>query len=164
MNPPIRTINHQEALWKGIKDGVVDVIGSDHAPHTLEEKNNPYPDCPSGMPGVQTMLPIMLDHVNKGKLSLHRLVELVCSNPAKIYKVNKKGYIKLGYDADISIIDLNKKYTITNDIMSSKCGWTPFHNKKITGWPIMTIINGRLVMKEGSLLGKPTGVPVKFSP
>mgnify|MGYP001302027121 CR=1 FL=1 len=164
MNPPIRTINHQEALWKGIKDGVVDVIGSDHAPHTLEEKNRPYPDCPSGMPGVQTMLPIMLDHVNKGKLSLHRLVELVCSNPAKIYKVNNKGHIKLGYDADISIIDLNKKYTITNDIMRSKCGWTPFHNKKITGWPIMTIINGRLVMKEGSLLGKPAGTPVKFSP
>ena len=164
MNPPIRTINHQEGLWRGIKEGVVDVIGSDHAPHTLEEKNNPYPDCPSGMPGVQTMLPIMLDHVNKGKLSLHRLVELVCSNPAKIYKVNNKGHIKLGYDADISIIDLNKKYTITNDIMRSKCGWTPFHNKKITGWPIMTIINGRLVMKEGSLLGKPAGIPVKFSP
>ena len=163
MNPPIRSIKHQRALWKGIKEGIVDVIGSDHAPHTIEEKRKSYPESPSGMPGVQTSLPIMLNHVNNGKLSLYRLVELMCSNPAKIYNIKNKGLIKLGYDADISVVDLKKQNVITNKNIASKCGWSPFNNKKITGWPIMTIINGKLVMKKGSLLGKPIGSPVSFN-
>ena len=162
MNPPIRDIKNQKGLWKGLHEKTVDVIGSDHAPHTIEEKSNNYPNSPSGMPGVQTILPIMLNHVSDRKLSIHRLVELLCYNPAKIYGLKNKGIIKLGYDADLSIIDLNKKTSINNAQMASKCGWTPFHNFKITGWPVMTIINGQIIMKDGKLIGKPSGVPLEF--
>ncbi len=163
MNPPIREIRHQKGLWKGIKDGVVDVIGSDHAPHTIEEKNKPYPETPSGMPGVQTIVPIMLDHVNKGNLSLFKLCELICTNPARLYKVINKGEIKLNNDADLTIIDLNKEVKITNDMMATKSGWTPFNNKKVKGWPVMTIVNGNIIMRDGELIGSPKGKPVRFN-
>ena len=163
MNPPIREGRHQKGLWKGIKDGVVDVIGSDHAPHTIEEKNKPYPDTPSGMPGVQTLLPIMLDHVNKGNLSLFKLCQLISTNPAKLYKVINKGEIKLNNDADLTIIDLNKEVKIKDDMMANKSGWTPFNNKTVKGWPIMTIVNGNIVMRDGELIGKPIGKPVSFN-
>ncbi|MDG2000501.1 MAG: dihydroorotase [Alphaproteobacteria bacterium] len=163
MNPPIRESRHQKGLWKGIKDGVVDVIGSDHAPHTIEEKHKPYPDTPSGMPGVQTLLPIMLDHVNKGNLSLFKLCHLISTNPAKLYKVINKGEIKLNNDADLTIIDLNKEVKIKNDMMANKSGWTPFNNKNVKGWPIMTIVNGNIVMRDGELIGKPIGKPVSFN-
>jgi dihydroorotase len=163
MNPPIRESKHQKGLWKGIKDGVVDVIGSDHAPHTIEEKHKPYPDTPSGMPGVQTLLPIMLDHVNKGNLSLFKLCQLISTNPAKLYKVINKGEIKLNNDADLTIIDLNKEVKIKDDMMANKSGWTPFNNKNVKGWPIMTIVNGNIVMRDGELIGKPIGKPVSFN-
>jgi len=163
MNPPIRESRHQKGLWKGIKDGVVDVIGSDHAPHTIEEKHKPYPDTPSGMPGVQTLLPIMLDHVNKGNLSLFKLCQLISTNPAKLYKVINKGEIKLNNDADLTIIDLNKEVKIKDDMMANKSGWTPFNNKNVKGWPIMTIVNGNIVMRDGELIGKPIGKPVSFN-
>ena len=162
MNPPIREMRHLKGLWKGIEQGVVDIIGSDHAPHTIEEKNKPYPECPSGMPGVQTLLPIMLNHVNQGKLSLFKLCELISSNPAKLFKVQNKGGIKLNNDADLTIIDLDKEVKITNDMMANKSGWTPFNNKKVKGWPIMTIVNGNIVMRDGELIGKPKGKPVLF--
>ena len=163
MNPPIRESRHQKGLWKGIKDGVVDVIGSDHAPHTIEEKHKPYPDTPSGMPGVQTLLPIMLDHVNNGNLSLFKLCQLISTNPAKLYKVINKGEIKLNNDADLTIIDLNKEVKIKDDMMANKSGWTPFNNKNVKGWPIMTIVNGNIVMRDGELIGKPIGKPVSFN-
>ena len=163
MNPPIRESRHQKGLWKGIKDGVVDVIGSDHAPHTIEEKHKPYPDTPSGMPGVQTLLPIMLDHVNNGNLSLFKLCQLISTNPAKLYKVINKGEIKLNNDADLTIIDLNKEVKIKDDMMANKSGWTPFNNKNVKGGPIMTIVNGNIVMRDGELIGKPIGKPVSFN-
>ena len=163
MNPPIREVRHQKGLWKGIKDGVVDVIGSDHAPHTIEEKNKTYPETPSGMPGVQTIVPIMLDHVNQGNLSLFKLCELISTNPARLYKVINKGEIKLNNDADLTIIDLNKEVKITNDMMATKSGWTPFNNKKVKGWPVMTIVNGNIVMRDGELIGSPKGKPVTFN-
>ncbi len=163
MNPPIRESRHQKGLWKGIKDGVVDVIGSDHAPHTIEEKHKPYPDTPSGMPGVQTLLPIMLNHVNNGNLSLFKLCQLISTNPAKLYKVINKGEIKLNNDADLTIIDLNKEVKIKDDMMANKSGWTPFNNKNVKGWPIMTIVNGNIVMRDGELIGKPIGKPVSFN-
>ena len=162
MNPPIREKRHLKGLWKGIKDGVVDIIGSDHAPHTIEEKNKPYPETPSGMPGVQTLLPIMLNHVNEGNLSLFKLCKLISTNPAKLFKVINKGEIKLNNDADLTIIDLNKEVKITNDMMANKSGWTPFNNKKVKGWPIMTIVNGNIVMRDGGLIGTPKGKPLIF--
>ncbi len=162
MNPPIREKHHQDGLWKGIQDGIVDVIGSDHAPHNLDEKSKPWPESPSGMPGVQTILPIMLDHVYKGKLSIIKLSKMLSTTPAKIYGLKRKGEIKVSNDADLSIVDLNAQYMIKNEDMATKCGWTPF-NKKIThGRPHLTIIRGNIVMREGKILGKPIGKPVEF--
>lgn len=163
MNPPIREKRHLKALWKGIDEGIVDVIGSDHAPHTREEKLKPYPDSPSGMPGVQTLLPIMLNHLNNGKIGIHKLCKLISTNPAKLYQAENKGEIKLNYDADLTIVDLKKEVKITDDIMANKSGWTPFNNKLVKGWPVMTIVNGNLVMSDGELIGKPSGKPIIFN-
>ncbi|MEZ0393298.1 MAG: dihydroorotase [Pseudobdellovibrionaceae bacterium] len=161
-NPPIRDQRHQDALWKAVLDGTVDVMGSDHAPHTLEEKKREYPSSPSGVPGVQTMLPIMLDHVHQGRLPLTRLVELLCENPRHVFGCKSKGRIELGLDADLTLVDLKKTRTIENKWIASRCGWTPFDGMKVTGWPIMTIINGTPVMQDNQLLGTPRGRPVEF--
>ena len=162
MNPPIRTKEHYDRLWVAIKNNVVDILGSDHAPHSKENKDKEYPDTPSGMPGVQTIFPIMLDHVNKEKLSLEQLIKLMCENPCKIFGIKDKGFIKEGFDADLTIVDMNKEQIIKNEMMASKCGWTPFHNYKVTGFPIGTIVNGNLVMSEGKIVSKAQGKPLKF--
>ena len=163
MNPPIRDKSHNIGLWKGIEEKIVDVIGSDHAPHTLEEKKKKYPNCPSGMTGVQTILPIMLDFVNRKKLSIHDLVRLLCYNPAKIYNMKYKGEIKIGNDADFSIIDLNKEFTITNQWIVSKSGWTPYDGLRIKGLPVFTVINGKIVMQDSEITSSPIGEPVLFN-
>ncbi|MDP5056446.1 MAG: dihydroorotase [Marinomonas hwangdonensis] len=162
MNPPIREQEHQDALWQAIRNGVVDVIGSDHAPHTLEEKAQPYPQSPSGMTGVQTLLPLMLDHVNAGRLSLSRLVDLTSAGPARIFDIEGKGRIALGYDADLTIVDLNAKREIRNDWIASVSGWTPYHGKAITGWPIHTIVGGQLAVENENLIGHPVGTVIRF--
>ena len=162
MNPPIRAAHHREALWRGVAAGIVDVVGSDHAPHTLEEKARPYPTSPSGMPGVQTLLPLLLDHAKAGRLSLERVVDLTSAGPARIYGIAGKGRIAVGYDADFSIVDLDATREITSDWLASKCGWSPFEGWTVTGWPIVTVIRGRVVMREGELLGEPAGRPVRF--
>ena len=163
MNPPIRDKSHDIGLWKGIEEKIVDVIGSDHAPHTLEEKKKEYPNCPSGMTGVQTILPIMLDFVNKGKLGINDLVRLLCYNPAKIYNMKSKGEIKIGNDADFSIVDLNKEFTITNEWIASKSGWTPYNDLKIRGLPVFTVVNGKIVMQDSEIISPPIGEPVLFN-
>ena len=157
INPPIRDKHHQEALWKAIRNGLVDTIGSDHAPHTLDEKDKTYPDSPSGMPGVQTTLPIMLNHVNKGRLSLERMVDLLAHRPQCLYQITGKGRIAVGYDADFAIIDLRKSNTITNKWIKSKCGWTPYNGITVTGWVQGTILRGSLVMWEDEILESPEG-------
>jgi dihydroorotase len=162
MNPPVRDARHREALWQAVRDGVVDCIGSDHAPHTKEEKAKPYPQSPSGMPGVQTLLPIMLDHMNAGRLTLQRVVDLTSAGPARIFNIAGKGRIALGYDADFSIVDLKAKREITNDWIRTKCGWTPYAGMTVTGWPKATVIRGNIVMREDELLEKPIGQPVRF--
>ena len=163
MNPPIRDKSHNIGLWKGIEEKIVDVIGSDHAPHTLEEKKKKYPNCPSGMTGVQTILPIMLDFVNKKKLGINDLVRLLCYNPAKIYNMKYKGEIKIGNDADFSIVDLNKEFTITNEWIASKSGWTPYDGLKIKGLPVFTVVNGKIVMQDSEIVSPPIGEPVLFN-
>ncbi len=162
MNPPIRSEEHRQGLWRGVELGIVDVIGSDHAPHTLEEKAKPYPDSPSGMTGVQTLVPIMLDHVAAGRLTLERFVDLTSAGPARIYGMKNKGRIAVGYDADFTVVDLKAQRKITNQWIVSKCGWTPFDGMKVTGWPIATIIRGNVVMREDTLLGDPLGAPLRF--
>lgn len=162
MNPPIREAEHRAALWHAVQTGVVDVIGSDHAPHTLEEKAQPYPKSPSGMPGVQTLLPLMLHHVNQGRLSLGRLVDLVCEGPARIYNIVGKGRIALGYDADLALIDLQAQRNVEDTAMQSKCGWTPFAGMTLQGWPRVTIVGGKVVVREGELVERGAGKAVRF--
>ena len=162
MNPPLRTKEHYDRLWTAIKNDVVDVLGSDHAPHLKENKNKEYPNSPSGMPGVQTILPIMLNHVNNEKLSLKKLITLLCENPCKIFGIKDKGFIKEGYDADLTIVDMNKVQTIKDEMIASKCGWTPFNNFKVKGFPVGTIVNGTLIMSEGKIISKAKGQPLNF--
>jgi dihydroorotase len=162
MNPPIRDARHQAALWEAVRDGTVDVLGSDHAPHTRAEKDAGYPLSPSGMPGVQTLLPLMLDHVNAGRLTLLRLVDLLCAGPARLFGIAGKGRIAAGGDADLSIVDLARRHTITDAEQASRCGWTPFAGMNVTGWPVATVIRGRTVMRDGQLLGAPAGRPLRF--
>ena len=162
MNPPIREARHREGLWRAVRDGTVDVIGSDHAPHTREEKTKPYPESPSGMPGVQTLLPLLLDHMNFGRLSLARLVDLTSSGAARIFGLASKGRIALGYDADLTLVDLAARREITEAWMATKSGWTPFAGMTVTGWPVATIIRGNVVMRDGELLGPPIGTPIRF--
>jgi dihydroorotase len=161
-NPPIREKHHQDALWRGIADGTVDILGSDHAPHTLEEKSKTYPQSPSGTPGVQTLVPIMLNHIHEGRLSLERLVDLMAYGPHRIHQIAGKGRIAKGYDADFTIVDLNAKRMISNAQQKSRAGWTPFDGMNVTGWPVMTIIRGHTVMRDDQLLGAPVGKPVRF--
>ena len=162
MNPPLRTKDHYDRLWVAIKNNIVDVLGSDHAPHLKKNKDKEYPNSPSGMPGVQTIFPIMINHVNNGKLSLKQLIDLMCENPCKIFGIKNKGFIKEGYDADLTIVDMNKEVTITNEMIASKCGWTPFHNFKVKGFPVGTIVNGNLVMQNGKILIRSKGEPLEF--
>lgn len=162
MNPPIRDARHREALWRALADGIVDCIGSDHAPHTREEKKHPYPQSPSGMPGVQTLLPVMLDHVAKGRLSLQRLIDLTSAGPARLFGLPGRGRIAVGYRADLSIVDLKARRMITHRWIASRCGWTPFDGMTVTGWPIATIVGGGLVMREDALCGEPAGKLVRF--
>ncbi len=162
MNPPVRDQRHQDALWRAIQDGLVDVIGSDHAPHTLQEKAKPYPQSPSGMTGVQTLLPVMLNHVHAGRLSLERLVDLTSAGPARIFGLEGKGRIALGFDADLTLVDLSARRTIRNDWIASCSGWTPYNDLNVTGWPIHTIIRGQVVVRDEILSGQPEGEPLRF--
>jgi dihydroorotase len=162
MNPPVRSKEHQRAIWQALQSGIVDVLGSDHAPHTLEEKNKPYPNSPPGMPGVQTLVPVMLDHVNKHRLSVERFVDLTSHGPARIFGISRKGRIAEGYDADLTIVDLKKKRKIENKWIESKCGWTPYDGYEVTGWVQGTFVRGRKVMWDAQILGKSGGQPIKF--
>lgn len=162
MNPPIRDARHQAALWAAVRTGLVDVLGSDHAPHTLEEKARPWPSSPSGMPGVQTLVPLMLNHVHDGRLTLERFVDLTSAGPARVFGMRRKGRLAPGYDADFTLVDLGARRTITNDWSKSKCGWTPFDGMRVVGWPVATIVRGSVVMRDGALVGKPLGRPVSF--
>jgi dihydroorotase len=163
MNPPVRDKRHRDGIWRGISQGIVDVLGSDHAPHTLEEKAKPYPASPSGMTGVQTLVPIMLDHVNAGRLTLERFVDLSSHGPNRIFGIARKGRIAAGYDADFTIVDMKRSEAITNAQAGSKAGWTPYDGKRVTGWPVGTIVRGNRVMWEGEIVLKGQGRPVEFS-
>ena len=163
MNPPVRDKRHCDGVWQGISQGVVDVLGSDHAPHTLEEKAKPYPASPSGMTGVQTLVPIMLDHVNAGRLSLERFVDLSSHGPHRLFGMARKGRIAAGYDADFTVVDLKRRETITNEQAGSKAGWTPYHGKQVTGWPVGTIVRGQRVMWEAEIVEAGKGRAVEFS-
>lgn len=162
MNPPVREAHHRSALWAGIASGVVDILGSDHAPHTLEEKAKIYPDTPSGMTGVQTLVPVMLDHVAAGRLSLARFVDLTSAGPARLFNIACKGRIVEGYDADFTVVDLKRKTLITRDWIASRSQWSPYEGLEVTGWPVGTFVRGHQVMWDGELTGPSGGAAVRF--
>ena len=162
MNPPVRDARHREAIWAALQSGVVDVLGSDHAPHDRSEKEHAYPDTHSGMTGVQTLVPVMLDHVNAGRLSLERLVDLTSHGPQRLFGLRSKGRIAVGYDADLTIVDLKRRETIRNEWIESRCGWTPYDGVTVTGWPVGTYVRGRKGMWDGEITGPANGEPVGF--
>jgi len=162
MNPPIREARHREALWAAVREGLIDVIGSDHAPHTRAEKDKTYPDTPSGMAGVQTLVTILLDHVNEGRLTLERFVDLTSAGAARLFGIAGKGRIARGYDADFTVVDLKAKKKIENSWIASKCGWTPFDGMETTGWALATIIRGQTIMRDRALMASGQGAPIRF--
>lgn len=163
MNPPIRYAQDLATLWSvGVSQGVVDIIATDHAPHTREEKAQPYPKSPSGMPGVQTLVPVMLTHVNEGRLSLQRFVDLSSAGPQRVFGIEGKGRIALGYDADLTLVDMKARRIVRAEDQATRCGWTPFDGFEAKGWPIATIIRGRLVMSEGEIVTPGAGEPIRF--
>jgi dihydroorotase len=162
MNPPIRDAHHRAALWRAVNQGIPDLLGSDHAPHTKEEKARPYPASPSGMPGVQTLVPVMLTHVAEGKMSLERFIELTSAGPQRVFGIAGKGRIAQGYDADFTIVDLKARKTITHEWSASRCGWTPFDGMEAKAWPVATIVRGIMVMCDGGLVAPGRGEPVRF--
>ncbi|MDB5622497.1 MAG: dihydroorotase [Devosia sp.] len=163
MNPPVRDRAHREAIWGGVANGVADILGSDHAPHTREEKDHPYPGSHSGMTGVQTLVPIMLDHVNNGRLSLQRLVDMTSHGPNRLFGIAGKGRIAVGYDADLTVVDMKRRETIRNEWIKSRAGWTPYDGVTVTGWPVGTVVRGKTVMWEGELVTPAIGQPMRFS-
>ena len=162
MNPPMREPHHRKGIWHALNSGLVDVLGSDHAPHTLEEKAKPYPASPSGMPGVQTLVPVMLDCVNQGLLSIERFVDLTSHGPNRIFGLAGKGRIAEGYDADFTIVDMKAVRTITNDWIESRCKWTPHDGREVTGWPVGTFVRGRCAMWNDEIIGAASGQPIRF--
>jgi len=162
MNPPVRDTAHREGIWAGVHNGVADILGSDHAPHTREEKDHAYPASHSGMTGVQTLVPIMLDHVNAGRMSLERFVDMTSHGPNRLFGIASKGRIAVGYDADLTVVDLKRRETITDDWVRSRAGWTPYHGVTVTGWPVGTIVRGNRVMWQGELVTPGVGQPMRF--
>ena len=162
MNPPIRNKRHYQALWKGLQNGVIDIIGSDHAPHTTDEKNKPYPESPSGMPGVQTLLPLLLNHASQERLNLKKIVQLLALNPSRLFKIKDRGKIQKNFLAHFTLVDLKKQQKITKEWLAYKCGWSPFENMNICGWPTTVILHGQISMQDGEILTKPLGKEIEF--
>ncbi len=163
MNPPVRAVRHRDALWAGLAQGIADILGSDHAPHTRDEKAKVYPESPSGMTGVQTLVPIMLDHVHHGRLSLQRFVDMTSAGPARLFGIACKGRMAVGYDADVTVVDLKRRVTIEDKWIASRSNWTPYAGREVTGWPVGTIVRGRTVMWQDELQTAGQGAPVRFT-
>ncbi len=163
MNPPIRSAAHRDGLWHWLNQGVPDVLGSDHAPHTREEKAKPYPASPSGMPGVQTLVPLMLDHVAKGRMTLERLIDMTSSGVQRVFGLVGKGRIAAGYDADFTVVDRKGSFTVTEDWNESRCGWMPYTGMELEGRVIGTIVRGHIAMWESQLANEAQGEPLRFA-
>ena len=162
MNPPIRSEEDRAGLWRALDEGLFDVFGSDHAPHTLEEKSKPYPASPSGMPGVQTLLPVLLTFVAEGRLALEKLVRMSSTRPAELYSIQGKGSIAVGMDADLTIVDLNRKWTFERSHVESKCGWSPYEGETFIGAVEHVILGGSVAVRSAERIAKPTGQMLEF--
>ena len=163
MNPPIRSKRHTVALWQALKDGIIDCIATDHAPHTLAEKKQPYGMSPSGMPGVETSLALMLDRVNRDLCTLPEVVYWMSESPAKLYKMHGKGRIEVGQDADLALIDMSLKKKVTNGKLHTRVNWSPFDGMEMQGWPVRTIVNGQTVFLNGEVNESVRGKEICFA-
>ena len=164
INPPIRETRHRQALWKALMSGVIDCVATDHAPHTIAEKEQAFGKAPSGMPGVETSLPLLLNLVNEGKCTVEDVVKWMCEKPAEVFGVKGKGRLQVGYDADLVLVDLKAKKTIENASVVSACGWSIFNGKSVQGWPVATFVNGQMVFREGDFFEAIKGKEVVLRP
>ena len=162
MNPPLRSARDNEILWQALRDGVIDFIATDHAPHTLAEKAQTYPNTPSGMPGVETSLPLMLTQAVAGKCTVGQVANWMSTAVAKAYKIPNKGKITQGFDADLVLVDLDKYRPVIGAEMASKCGWSPFEGWNLTGWPVVTVVGGKVVFENGKLDTNVRGEALRF--
>ena len=162
VNPPVRSRTNVFGMWKALKFGEIDIVATDHAPHTFVEKQQGYMQAPSGMPELETLLPIMLNAVNSEGLEVKELVKLCCEGPAKLFGAKFKGQIEAGFDADIVVVDMDMEREVKNEELFTKCGWSPYHGSVFKGWPIMTFVGGELVFKDGKVVGKKMGKEVEF--
>ncbi len=149
MNPSIKTQADNEKLWEALLHGTIQVIATDHAPHTLEEKRQPYPKSPSGLPAVENSLPLLLDQVHRGRCTIEQVVHWMCDAPARVWDLVGKGRIAVGYDADLVLVDPHKSAEIRNDAQETKCRWSPWHGETLTGWPVRTWVMGHEVFRDG---------------
>ena len=163
MNPPIRDGRHAPVLWEGLKDGTLKWIATDHAPHTKDEKSRPYGDCPSGMPGVETSMALMLDQVNQGRCQLEQVVLWMCENPVKYYSVANKGKIEPGFDADLTLVDLNLKKSVSGKDLFTKVKWSPYEGMNLQGWPVMTNVGGQVVFENGKVNEAVRGTEIQIN-
>ena len=162
MNPPIRYTEDKDKLWSRLKDGTIDCIVTDHAPHTLEAKSAGFPNAPAGMPGVETSLPLMLTPAKEGRCSVSDVVKWMCAGPAKVYGIQNKGSLIEGFDGDLTLVDLENHRTIQDSDTWTRVGWTPYAGMELTGWPMYTIVDGNIVHKRelgGNLRGSPVALP-----
>jgi dihydroorotase len=162
MNPPLRSPQDNQILWQALQDGVIDFIATDHAPHTLAEKAQPYPNSPSGMPGVETSLPLMLTQAMQGRCTVAQVAHWMSRAPAQAYRIPQKGAIVVGYDADLVLVDLNTYRPVLRTELLTKCGWSPFEGWNLTGWPVVTIVGGQIVYERGTLHTEIRGRALEF--
>lgn len=163
MNPPLRTQADVFELWKGLKSGIVDIVATDHAPHTIEEKEQKYLDAPSGVPELDTLLPLMLNVVNDEGMTIEEMVEKCCKKPAEIFRIQNKGKIEVGYDADLVVVDMDLEKKVAKENLFTKCGWSPYEGTLLKGWPIKTFVNGELVFEDGQFVAGPNGKEAQFA-
>jgi dihydroorotase len=162
MNPPLRSHHDNEVLWAGLLDGTIDFIATDHAPHTLAEKGRGYPNTPSGMPGVETALPLMLTQAMAGKCSIEQVANWMSTAVAQAYNIPNKGAISIGYDADLVLVDVENYHLVERASLETKCGWSPFEGWNLTGYPVYTIVNGNVVFDRGTINSGVKGKALRF--
>ncbi len=163
VNPPVRSRTDIFAMWKGIKFDEIDIIATDHAPHTIEEKEQAYEKAPSGVPELDTLAPILLNVVNDDGLTIAELTKLCCERPAKLFGLKNKGQIEPGFDADLVVVDMEIEREVEREKLFTKCGWSPYEGLSFKGWPVMTFVNGEMVFENGKIVGKAAGKEVEFN-
>ena len=163
MNPPIRKPANASGLWSGLHQGIIDIIATDHAPHTLAEKNQPYPNSPAGMPGVETSLPLMLTAMQAGHCTLAQVQQWMCSGPARVYGIKNKGQLAEGFDADLALVDIETTRPVRDNEVFSRAAWSPYAGRELTGWPSHTIVGGQVVFDNGRIRPGVFGRALEFA-